>query len=387
MMIVDEHDLRVFSGDEELSPLSNAGTITADRGWSPHVQGRLSVAAPTDDALTAPGSVLTIELTQRFGSFALTRDLTDLYGGLTTAALTAAFGGGTTATITALITAGAWTTPPRAATGRQFELIVTKRTRSRGEHQLELASREVLFQDWLWYDVDANLEGEPLTFTADTVSRFIERILAAAGSAHFGAAAAIPVLLDQSSIVAITPTTHTIATGSGIFAAAEGFLAQARQRIYSPGDSSVRIVDYPFTSPGTITVTESVNLIDWEITDDRERHTLVRFTGTDLNPAAKPIYSSRAFPDLAPPPEVIIDAPHKPLLVTGLISGVTAEVEPFMNRAGLDESPVKLVTINDYSVMPGSPITYTLPDSTTETDTIDAITWQLGGRFEMDVWI
>ena len=193
-MIVDQHDVRIYDeAGVELEMLDSGGTITADRGWSPHVQGRITVRPPASDASTAPGNTLTIELTQRFGSFALTSDLTEMFGGLTTAALTTAFAGGTTATITALITAGSWVSPVRAATGRQFELIITKRTRSRGEHQLELASREVLFQDWLWYDVDANLEGEPLTFTADTVSRFVERILVASRRAHFGAEAAIPV--------------------------------------------------------------------------------------------------------------------------------------------------------------------------------------------------
>lgn len=391
-MIIDQHELRVRSGTTELEPLENAGTITVDRGWSPHVQGTLTVRAPDTLSVTSPGSFLTIELTQRFGDFALTRDLTDLYSTLTTAALTTAYANGTSATLTALITAGSWVTPVRAATGRTFELVITARTRTRDEHSLTLASREALFQDWLWYDVNANLEGVPLTFTADTTWRYLERVLVGlrTESSYLdaaGTAATIGQLLDRARVSFISPTAHTLAAGEAPFEKLQQLLAETRQRLYSPGDGTTLLVDYPYTGPGEINLQAGVNLIDWEITDERFKPAMVRFTGTDSNPAARPIYSSHAFPELNRPHEQLYDAPHKPILATGLVNGITAQVAPFIDLVGLDKSPVKLTTVNDYSVTAGSPISYTLPDEAEVNDTIDAITWQLGGRFEMDIWV
>lgn len=393
-MIRDEHEVRVFDeqGDQLTLVPDAAGSITADRGWSPHVQGTLTVRPPEFSIRTSPGAFIRIELTQRFGSFALTRDLTDMYGGLTTAALTAAYAGGTSATLTALITAGSWVTPVRPATGRTFELVITRRTETRDEHTIELASREAIFQDWLWYDVDANLEGVPLTFTADTTWRYLERLLVGFRTESiwldlgnfpdvFG------VLLDQATVGFIDPTTHTIDAGSTPFQGLQQLLTETRQRLYSPGDGTVRLVDYPYTAPGELTIEHGVNLVDWQITSERWKPAMVRFTGSASNPAARPIYSSHAFPELNRPHEQLYDAPHKPILATGLVNGITAQVEPYIAQVGLDKSPVKLTTINDYSVMPGSPITYTLPDEAEATDTIDAITWQVGGRFEMDIWV
>lgn len=392
-MSLDHHELRVFSGDVQLKPIDKAGTITADRGWSPQVQGRLTVKTPEPVATTEPGSLITIELTQRFGDFALTRDLSDAHGGDLTSDLTSAFAGGTTADLTALITAGSWVTPVRAATGRTFHLIVTERARSRETVTMELASREVLFQDWLWYDVDGNLEGLPLEFTAETAGQYLERIIDAHRRKSFtyfsgGFDDDIPVLLIPSAFnaAAIAPTTHTIQTGEGTFAALKTILTNQRAVIYSDGDNTVQVGSVNRVSAGSIELEHGINLIDWEITDARARTTLVRFTGTDVDPEARPIYSSSPFPEIPRPHEQLIEAPHKPFLTSGLVSGVTAQVSPYLQTIGLDDSPIRLVAVNDYSVMPGSSISYTLPGEDEETDSIDAISWQLGDRFEMNIW-
>jgi len=405
-MIIDDHELRVFSGTNELQPVDDAGTLTADRGWSPHVQGRLTVVAPSSSSHTAPGAMLTIELVQRFGDVGVVRDLTDLWcgAGRTLANLTAEIcgAGRTLANLTAeLITANSWNTPVRAATGRTFELVITDRTRTIDEHTLQLASIEALIQDWLWYAVDVNLEGQPLTIEATTPAEFLNEMNRAHLLEHFPP----PVLTGfetdirrppivpyvfASPPVRISPTSHTIATGEGTTARLYDLLTQARQRLYSPGDGLLQLVDYPYTAPGSITVERGLNLIDYRISDDRPKMLLVRYTGTASNPAARPVYWSD--PDEfagtryeeAWPPERLVDAPHAPIITTN--PGV-GEVEPFLDRIGLDESPIKLRTINDYSVMPGSPISWAITDGAPTDDSIDAITWQLGGRWESDIWV
>ena len=383
-MILDQHEVRVFSGTTELEALENAGTITADRGWSPHVQGTLNVRVPASNVSTQPGAMLTIELTQRFGYFAFTRDLTDLYAGLTTAALTAAFAGGTTATFTALIAAGSWNTPVRASTGRTLELVIISRRRSRDEHSVTLASVEALIQDWLSYKVDGDDSSVAVTVEGDTTASLLRGMIALHAAQT---ATEMPTILNLATDRIIAPISYVIEAGDPTIAAVFPVLTQTLQRLFSPGDSSIILTDRNQVSAGAITVASGVGLIEWEVSEERTAQQLVKFTGTLTNPAARPIYSSTAFPDINPPHEKISVAPNAYVPYPGLMSTITSALGPYLRAIGLDDSPVRLVTVNDYSVMPGSPITYTLPDEAPVKNSIDALTWQLGGQSEMNIWV
>lgn len=382
-MIVDQHELIVTVDDVQLQPLREAGTMTLDRGWSPHVQARLTVRPPDTLATTAPGETVALELTQRFADIALTRDLTTMHAGTTTADLTTAYAGGTTADLTTLVTDTAWTTPARTATGRRFELVIIGRTRSRDEHTLQLASIEALMQNWIWYDVALG-EGVSVTVEAATPAALLRALLEAHDTeSNFTP----PTIIELATPNSLTSTSHTLEFGAPTIAYVEQQLTQLLQRMHSPGDGTLLITDSPYLHPSEIDVVHGVNLIDWEIEDEREVGKVIRFTGTATNPAARPVFSSFAFPDLNPPHEELIDAPQAYRASGGFFNSLVQEIAPFLDSRGLDESPVRLTTVNNYSVRPGTSITYTLPDEAEETDIIDAITWQLGGRFEMDIWI
>lgn len=392
--VIDSHEVTVFVAGPtpyELDPVDSAGTITADRGWSPHIQGRITVRTPAAPSVTLPGEELIIELVQRFGTFAITRDLTIRWAGQTTADLTAEYGGGTTADLTALITAGSWNTPARTATTRTLKLVIVSRSVTRDTHTLEVASHEALIQDWKWYKVDANLEGVPLTFTANTVSEYLNALIDGHATVHFNVPGFFDTklpIVDRSTPATITPTSYTIEAGEGTFASLEPLLTEKRKRLYSPGDGTLTLTDYPYDAAGSITVEAGVNLIDWEVTDQRYTETIVRFSGTDADPEARPIYFSATLPAQEFPPETLIEAPHHPTLGPSQGGGILLpEVAPYLDRVGLDESPVRLVTVNDYSIMPGSEVSYTLPDETPVTDHIDSLTWTIGGTWQMDLWI
>lgn len=383
-MIIDQHELRIFSGAAELEPLENAGTITADRGWSPHVQGNLTVRAPDDLSLTDPGEMITIELVQRFGDIAVVRDLTELWSGpgRTLANLTAEITGAgrTLADLTAeLITATSWNTPVRAATGRTFHLVIAQRTRTRDEHALQLVSLEATVQDWVWWGPSTPV------IEASTTREMLASIIAAYStvtSTNFPA----DIFLMRETPVRLALETLTLDRGTATIAALDPLNTASRHRLYSPGEPMVILDDKDRVEPTSITVELGVNLIDWRIVEDRNKPLMMRFTGDVPNPTT-PVYKSQyAFPELNPPHERYIAANHI-YRSTGLFSGVDSALRGYLAREGLDESPVQLTTINDYSVMPGSPITYTLPDETPVEDSIDAITWQLGGRWEMDIWV
>ena len=395
MPIIDQHELRVFdAAGAELDPIEDAGTLTADRGWSPHVQGQLSVREPASSLSTAPGRVLVLELTQRFGSFALTRDLTDLHSGDTTADLTAAYGGGDTADMTALITAGSWNTPVRAATGRRFELIITGRTRTRDEHRVELASSEAQVVDWLYFETDVDDESVDYTTAArttiDLARDFYEFI--APDSPRFPDVDDRPIV-NLAPIVPIADADiEPIAAGESIWSYVSSYLTPARQKIYSPGDGTLYLVETDATVDTGFGARVGENLIDWEISDEPDYNVIVRFTGTPTDPDARPMFSSvpTAFA-LDPAPNTrLIDVPQP--FVTWPPPGVIVPVgdtpaTPYRSRAGLDESPMRLVVVNDYSLMPTYRIDYQLPDSDEASGVVDAITWQLGGTWRMDLWI
>ena len=401
MKIVDKHEVRIYSGATQLEPiLDRPGTITADRGWSPHVQGRIAVRPPASLASTALGALLTIELTQRFGDFALTRDLTDAYTGDLTSDLTTAFAGGETSDLTAIITAGSWNDPVRAATGRTLQLLVTRRTRSRTQHILELQTQEVVLNSLLWYEVDGNLEGLPLEFTAETAAGFVHQVYAAFNEETIGfdpadnatAEKFTPRFVDLSTPVTLNTTAHVILTGEAPFAALTPLITVSRQRLYCPGDGTVILADYPYDPGGQVTLEHGVNLLDWEITvEGLPLGTLNRFEGSAGNPAARPVHSPYVFPELNYPHGSIVDVPTiGPTIGAGFSNFSTIQAElsaALTSRVGLDESPVRLVTINDYSVMPGSSVTYDVPGQAEVTDAIDAITWQIGGEWHMDVWV
>ena len=395
-MIVDQHELRVFSGSTELEPLENAGTLTLDRGWSPHVQGTLTVRAPDSNATTARGAIITIELSQRFGDLALTRDLTDMYGGEVTAELTTAYAGGTTADMTGLIDAASWNTPSRPSSGRTFSLIVTGLQRTRDEHTLQLRSNEAIVDQIVWYKVDGTLEGVPLTFEAETAAQYIRAVLAAfvpeatlypdLGFTGFGWAGSF---VDTATPVALSTTSHTMQVGVAPFSDLQQYMTVTRQVLYAPGDGTLILSDQAaFTGPA-FTAHYGENLVDWQVNLEGQLGlSIYRFVGSPTNPAARPVHSPLAFPAANFPHTGVIEVPTVgPTTPGGFSNGQQSLMSALSAPIGLDSSPVRLVTVSNYNVRPGSPITYTLPDESPVNNSIDAITWQLGGRWEMDVWV
>lgn len=389
-MIVDQHELRVYSGSTELDPLENAGTLTADRGWSPFVQGRLTVRAPASDALTAPGTTIKLELTQRFGDSGLTRDLTDQWcaPGRTLADLTTLVcgSGRTVANLTTeQITTPSWNSPVIAATGRTFTMVITDRTRTRDEHSLQLASLEALVQDWVWYKVT----GYPMTFVdltveGDTTTSILNGILAAQQAET---SYALPEIVRSATPVLLNQQTHTIANGQNTIGYLDPLNIASRHRIFSNGGDSIVHGNLDQADSYSITIAPASNLIDWEVTDQRSKPTIVRFTGSPDLPTSPAIYSSLAFPSLNAPHEAYIDSGHI-YRDQGLVDGVTGAIAVYLNKRGIDESPLRLTTVNNYAVQPGSPITYTLEAGDPPVlNSVDAITWQLGGRWEMDIWV
>ena len=141
-MIPREHEARVFIDGEQATLIS--GEITADRGWTPHVQATVELS---QHGTLGNADTVVIELTQRFGDIQFNRDLTEEWCGVgrTLANLTTELCGAsrTVANLTdETVTATAWTTPVRAGNGRTFQLSIQRNRSTRDTVTLELASAE-----------------------------------------------------------------------------------------------------------------------------------------------------------------------------------------------------------------------------------------------------
>jgi hypothetical protein len=392
-MIVAQHEVRATTSTGLELTVLDGSTITADRAWTPHVQGRLEIAPPA--SYVGPGRRLTVELTQRFGSLAITRDLSDLYGGLTTAALTTQFGGDTTADITALITASAWNDTSRAATGRQFELMVTKSTKRLNSWSLEVASCEALFIDALNPDLSGSNEAIARQLEGPDTPSMVRSAFFSSNTCGHHIAGGYPTLTAPVSLVegrtAGLSTPLVIEPLANIWATVMGVLVSVGQRLYSRGDWALILTEQNPETAGEITVEPGVNLIDWELAEELIVDTLVRWDGSQTDPNARPVWGTStggiSFTNVT---ARLIDVPA-PLIgwppLGPLQLGFPTPAASYAEQAGLDRSPLRLTVINDYSIMPWSSITYTLPDESPTTTIIDAITWQLAGRFEMEVWV
>ncbi len=395
-MIVDQHELRVTSGSTELEPLEPAGTITLDRSWTPFIQGTLNVRPPEDFGDTEPGSVVTVELTQRFGDVAFVSDLTDLWcgPGRTLAELTAEVcgAGRDLDDLTAeTITAGSWNTPVRAGTGRTLELVVTGRTRSRDEHRLEVASREADIIDLLYFNSDVSDNDVPYQPTSTNLLALAREIIPTERYQNDPGAPADPVvILDAAPYAEIPPALLTpLTSGTSYWDYLQPFMNNARQRILSRGDSALLVapVEAAFGEP--FEIAHGVNLIDWQVSDERRQNVGVRFQGTETDPDARPIFSTIAGLNPAPVRTFLdLNRPYAMWPPAGeIVTTDQTPATPYAEQIGLDKSPVRLVTINDYSLEPNRSITYTLPDEAEQDDIIDSISWQLGGQWESDIWV
>lgn len=389
-MIVDQHEVRVYSGSTELKALQDAGTITVDSNWTPHVQGRITVRAPADLEDTLPGTVLTIDLMQRFQGFAFVADMDTYFTGATLgAADTHLTGYSTLGDLDALLTDSEWLSPPRAATGRTFELIVTDRTRTHDEHTLSLASVEHRWVDSLYFNTDGSNESVPYVPSGATTIGVARDLLETAVIPRLQVTGGAVTVIDEATLADIPFTDQRpLNAGESVWDYISSYTTNARQSIYSPGDMTLRLIDTDAVLAGSLTVEHAENLIEWEETRQESTTVIVRYQGSGADPDARPMWlqgdGSTGIPSATelfdidtpfvtyPPPGVILPAGANP-------------ASPYMTYANRDLRSIRLETINDYSVQPRDEVTYILPDESPVSARIRSISWQLGGRSEMTV--
>jgi hypothetical protein len=391
-MPVNDPEARVYTSTGDRLTVLDGSTITADRAWTPHIQGRIEIAPPS--VAMGPGKRVIVELTQRFGDISISRDLTTLFGD-ETGTLTEDFNGILPADMPALIAAGSWNDPPRAGTGRRLELMVTKVRERRDSWTLDVASAEALYLDALNPDLDGNNDAIARAIPGDHTQALVRFAFFSATTVGHHVAGGYPdldepVLITQARRAGVGAPLN-VEPLANVWAAVVGILVSVAQRLYSRGDwALIHAEDNPPT-PGDIIVEDGVNLIDYEYARDLATKTLVRWSGSQTDPNARPVWPTSiggiSFTNVV---ARLIDVPA-PLIGWPPTDappplGFPTPAASYATRAGLDLSPVRLTTPPDYSVMPWSSITYTLPGDDAVTTIIDAITWQLSGRFEMNIW-
>lgn len=383
MTIFDRHELRAYTAAGEALTVREGGTLTLDDSWTPHVQASLPVAPPADAAAMVPGQRIIIEQYQRFADISATADLTDLYAGTTTATLTTAWAGDTTADITAWMLATAWVSPPRAGTGRRHELTILSNTRTRDGYELDLESIESELVPLLWY---APLSAA-LTVAAGTLAELARALFAALAAAHFPFVA--PSIHLEGTDIPLATTTHEVAVGESLWSVLQQQVTLSQARLYSAGESGLRLTAFPYTLPVTVTVAEAENLIDWNQATRRGAGVLVRFTENPADPAAERVFSSHAFPELNAPHETLQDLAYPfPGYTPGVFySLITSPAVPYINRATAAAAQMVVTAVSGYHAAPGAAVDLQLPDDPALVGVVDAVTFDLSAPWRMGITV
>jgi hypothetical protein len=141
-------------------------TLRVDDTWSPMWEASITLTAAEDDAPDPrEGDSITVEMFQRFGAFALTLDLSAMFGGGLTSAISAVWGGLLTSDISNL-PGRAWNASFVEGSGITATLRVSRRrARADGTVEITAESGEKPLHEVKWPDVQPS---------ATTVRSFLE---------------------------------------------------------------------------------------------------------------------------------------------------------------------------------------------------------------------
>lgn len=381
--MIDSHDVIVETpGGIDLGPISSAGTLTIDLGWSPHVQATLTLA-PNENALAlAASDRLIVHLLQRTGTISFLSDLDYLIaGGDTTDFDTLLATGTTTAVVDDLITAGNYNSPPLAATSRRFDLIVTDAPRLTPDGVvLSLGSDEHEFDSILWF------WPTPLTITERTPAGMLAQAFAALEAEHVDWTA--PTVFDIGLQLEYPEEPIVIERAGAVFDEIIRRIAYLRHRVYSPGDGTLLIRRYPWTTSDEleVEVTQGYNLIDWDIPVGSDERYLVSFI-SPADPAERELYMevTPGSEEFLPPPRTLVSLDLLPIVDPPLgdlvLPVVQNPAEPFITRQRTQSSPRTLRAISNYTARAGETVVIDIPEFDFFTpQLIHTVQFQLGSN-------
>ena len=367
------------------------GNVTLDESWAPYVQGSVTVPMPASlsafDPRLSPAPRVTIVAQQDFTDADLTSAFSAQFGALTTAALTAAYGAGLTSAITA-VRNRPWTAGvTRRQELRTFDLTI--RHRERGPENtlvLTLSSDEALLQDF------APLLGPPFNdeggFGAGVVPALMLSDVVAQVIALFGGTL-VSTTVDRALTEYYdgpygTGGVYGIPWQAGV--SAWDFLAPLVQlaggRLWCDENRGWHLESPMANNDSTVAVTATETMTDFTDTITRDGDwadaVLVKYKWVKVNGLAGSLTDyarSYAGPvsktyvveyDLGTRPNAFVPA-----------YGAAANLFAQVNALG---RTVPVAAVNDFAAVPGGTLTATLPDTTTLSGRIAAVTWNFQSR-------
>lgn len=379
--MIDRHTIEVYTPDGvEIDASSAGGRISIDRSWNPHVQGTLTLPASSAALAIAAGDRLIVHLLQRTGLLSFLSDFDTFIAGGTTTPLDDILDAGTsTEVFDELIEAGNYNTPAVPATSRRFDLVVSASPRRRRDTvTIELASDEHIDQDDLW------MWPTDLVIDATTGYGMLDQAFTALAAAHDAFDWEPPTIVNLSTPNQYPVDPITITAPGRVFDQIVQRLSYLRHRLYSPGDGTMLLRDYPWVESHTITVSEGHNLIDWELQPGGGEAYLVSFIDP-ADPAERDYYTETPFPELVRPPRTFVELGVPTPTAPPLVSGTYNPADPYIARQRRTTSPDSVTAISDYSTRPGCPLDVQLPDEDLIEADVDAVTFELGAVPRMTI--
>lgn len=359
-MTIDAQSVAVLL-PTETGELRN-GSVTFDESWSPFVQGRVSIKTPTDLASldNRNGSPrVTITVTQTFADADPTSALTALWGGKVTSQITAAWGGLVTSALTALYSRPYNPSEVHPEIQRTMSLLIRSYTRDHdGTVSLDLSTDEALLQEWVAVS--------NYTPTGTTIRDVINEALTIA----LGAGIALE---SSTANLPINPADYrwerNVTAWDYVASIAQG----AGMRIWCTELRVWRLEFDPSPALGTITLDKPVSWSE-SITRDGDWFNGVGYTYPDpLGTITNYVYTT----------------PHTPLKMllvnndTPPVQSGLAAATALLERASKKGKLIILRTVNDWAALVSMNAKVTIDPPTEITRRLTAVTFDLGGSFEM----
>lgn len=366
-MTISQHTFRAFIGSTELEVID--ATIALDEGWSPYVQGSVTIGLPDSTLLNAidPRNKVRMRvfMEQSFGESQKVSLLTTLYGGSTLAGLTLAY---TTKFLFQL--SALWFTPwntfgVRSTTRRDLYVGIRSRNIDHlaGTVVIDVASDEAYLQD---YALTTSLTYAPGTATV--------RAAVTDALARIGA-----FLQSGTADGAIEANASKWLPGQTAWDYLAPLVQKAGLRLYCDEKGSFWLVSSNYVEPGQTQLTYTGTIVTAEDTIDRSKNNwfdavVIRYKWTDALGAQQTAYDIATQPNYSKVNTLDYETEYPG-------PGAAAAVLARTLAKGREQA---VTAVSDYSVTPSQSVSVILPNTLTQTGYVASVTWNYPGD-EMDV--
>jgi hypothetical protein len=361
-VILDQHTVTAVTSTGVTLKVKS-GSVTLDEAWSPYGQLAFTCALPSPadrdllDIRDAPIRV-DVRLRQDFGRPWSLAAVTAAHGG-SLASLTEAFGGTPLGSITVAYFV-AWNSfSIRAATTREFNLLITERSfdYQRGEMDVTAATDEARLQG------DALVATSIYTPTTTSVRSLVQLVLARIGA----------TLQSGTNDAAVDIAATAWEPGRSGWEYIAPLLETANLRLWCDEDRRWYLTTPQPISAGALALSPETGTVT-RLSDRMTRHGLdwfdavvILYKWTDEFDLAQTAYDVAG---ATSPTNVFVETRARPYPGSGAAAGI-------LSRAQGRGRQLEISAVSNYQAQPGQPATVTIPGTDLQTGFVSSVSWDV----------